>query len=69
MKTLTIRDETYKKLLAIKKEGESFSEVIERLLESKRSSIRVFMGKLRDSTVLEEVLAESRAFRESVRLR
>jgi len=32
-KTITIRDEVYYKLLAIKRDGESFSELFERLAE------------------------------------
>jgi predicted CopG family antitoxin len=32
-KTIKIRDEVYKKLLAIKREDESFSKLFERLLE------------------------------------
>ena len=32
-KTLTIRDEVYNKLLTIKREGESFSELFERLAD------------------------------------
>jgi len=32
-KTITIRDEVYKKLVKIKKEDESFSELFERLVE------------------------------------
>lgn len=32
-KTITIRDEVYKKLLAVKGENESFSELFERLVE------------------------------------
>jgi len=32
-KTITIRDEVYKKLLAVKREDESFSKLFERLLE------------------------------------
>ena len=33
-KTITIRDEVYRKLLKIKRENESFSELFERLAES-----------------------------------
>lgn len=33
MKTVTIRDEVYRKLKAIKREDESFSELFERLAE------------------------------------
>ena len=32
-KTITIRDEVYKKLLKVKREDESFSELFERLAE------------------------------------
>lgn len=32
-KTITIRDEVYKKLLAVKKKDESFSKLFERLVE------------------------------------
>jgi len=32
-KTLTIRDEVYEKLLTIKREGESFSELFDRLAD------------------------------------
>ncbi|MBS7251863.1 MAG: antitoxin VapB family protein [Candidatus Freyarchaeota archaeon] len=32
-KTITIRDDVYKKLLSIKREDESFSELFERLVE------------------------------------
>jgi predicted CopG family antitoxin len=32
-KTLTVRDEVYKKLFAAKRKGESFSDLFERLVE------------------------------------
>jgi predicted CopG family antitoxin len=34
-KTITIRDEVYKKLLTVKKKDESFSELFERLAEER----------------------------------
>lgn len=34
VKTITIRDEVYRKLLAVKRKDESFSELFERLTES-----------------------------------
>jgi len=34
VKTITIRDDIYKKLLAIKRPGESFSDLFERLVKS-----------------------------------
>lgn len=33
VKTITIRDDVYRKLLAVKEEKESFSELFERLVE------------------------------------
>jgi len=33
VKTITVRDEVYRKLIAVKREGESFSELFERLVE------------------------------------
>ncbi len=44
-KTITIRDEVYKKLLAVKKKDESFSKLFERLLEG-MNSVEILM-KLR----------------------
>lgn len=35
VKTITIRDEVYRKLLTVKKKGESFSELFDRLAESR----------------------------------
>jgi len=37
VKTITIRDEVYKKLLSVKKKDESFSELFERLTEGSGS--------------------------------
>ena len=37
VKTITIRDEVYKKLLIVKKKDESFSELFERLVEERKS--------------------------------
>jgi len=34
VKTITVRDEVYRKLLAVKGEDESFSELFERLVEN-----------------------------------
>ncbi len=34
VKTITVRDEVYKKLLAVKGKDESFSELFERLMEN-----------------------------------
>jgi len=46
-KNLAIREEVYKKLSEAKKEGESFSDVIEKLLE-KRGDLLSLWGACRD---------------------
>ncbi len=33
VKTITIREDVYRRLLAVKREGESFSKLLERLIE------------------------------------
>ncbi len=41
-KNLAIREEVYKKLLEAKKEGESFSDVIEKLLEKREDLLSLW---------------------------
>ncbi len=55
MKTISIRDEVYNKLAEMKEEGESFSDVIEKLLKRKNTDIKKYFGILRDSEVLDEI--------------
>jgi len=69
MKTITIRDETYEKLARLKRNGESFSDVIERLIEQKDFDISRYFGILKDSKVLEKILEYSKDSRKSARLR
>ena len=69
MKTITIRDDTYEKLARLKRSGESFSDVIERLIEQKDFNISRYFGILKDSKVLEKILDHSKDFRKSARLR
>lgn len=40
-KTITVRDDVYRKLLRIKREGESFSDLFERLVEGSADSLAV----------------------------
>jgi len=54
MKTISIRDDIYRRLVEIKGEGESFSDVIEKLLE-KKVDISEYFGVLKDSETLEEI--------------
>jgi len=68
-KTITIRDEVYKKLLTVKRENESFSKLFERLVES--MSPLETLTKLRgcvEFTDKEKMLSEIHALRAERRL-
>lgn len=61
VKTITLREEAYKLLLGMKKEKESFSDVLLRALGEKtvkKSSVMDFFGVLKDSKNLEEMEKE-----------
>jgi predicted CopG family antitoxin len=68
-KTLSIRDETYTQLKDAKLEGESFSDVIDRLLKKKEGNLSGYFGALKDKEFLEELDEDSRKIRELSRLR
>ena len=68
MKTISIRDDVYNRLLEMKEEGESFSDVIEKLLERKNTRISKYFGILKDGEVLEEI-EKCLESRKSARLR
>ena len=68
-KTLSIRDETYTQLKNAKLEGESFSDVIDRLLKNKKGNLSVYFGALQDKEFLEGLETDSRKIRELSRLR
>ena len=53
----------------MKREGESFSDVIERLLNRPKISIRFFAGELRDSEALKYLEKTWLKFRKNVKLR
>jgi len=69
MKTLTIRDDVYIKLVKLKREGESFSDLLERLLERRRPSLREFVGVLKGSEWLGDLEKEIMELRASVKTR
>jgi len=68
-KTLTIRDQVYRKLVAVKRKDESFSKLFERLVESTRAvdTLRNLRGcvEFRDK---ERMLSEIQALRAERRL-
>ncbi len=65
VKTITIREDVYEKLLEIK-EDKSFSEIILELL-NKREIIKTFKGILKGSKVLEEIEKEILEERKKIR--
>jgi len=69
MKTITIRDETYHKLSSLKKPGDSYSDVIDSLLNRKDLDLKKYFGCLKDSKVLDEIEAFSRESRQNTRMR
>jgi len=69
MKNITVRDDVYKELARLKKEGESFSDVIMRLIESKSFNMEDYFGILKNSEVLDEIEKYSKKFREESKVR
>ena len=67
-KNLAVREEVYRKLVDAKNSGESFSDVIERILEN-RASLFSFSGVLADSKGLTEIEKEARRIRKTARAR
>lgn len=59
VKTLTIRDEVYAKLLSRKANDESFSELFEKLLEGSVTNPIDILAKLRSSLELKGDIKES----------
>jgi len=69
VKTITIRDDVYRRLLAIKRPSESFSDLFERLLKSVNAS--EILVKLRASVEFRDkkkMLSEIASLREERRI-
>ena len=58
-KTITITEDAYKKLKVEKMDGESFSEVINRITDKGRKDLMEFAGAWKDFDV-EEIIKEGR---------
>ena len=61
-KTIGLREEVYERLKARKREGESFSDLVDRLVDERRTDWREGFGTLPDSAV-EDLKATARASR------
>lgn len=68
-KTLSIRSETYTMLKSAKLEGESFSDVIDRLLKNEKGELSVYFGALKDKELLDGLEEDSRKMRALSRFR
>ncbi|MFP8955980.1 antitoxin VapB family protein [Natrialbaceae archaeon A-CW3] len=65
-KTISLRTETYRRLHREKQEGESFSDVVDRLLVDDRENPLAELIGLVDGDELESVRRESMTFRSGV---
>ncbi|ESP88924.1 antitoxin VapB family protein [Candidatus Halobonum tyrrellensis] len=60
-KTVELRDDVYERLAAEKREGESISDVVDRLLDDEQSDWRYSFGRMRDDAEeFERVVKEQR---------
>ena len=69
-KTISIREEVYESLKSMKREDESISDAVERLINKKREANLVdFFGVLKDSEVLKGLEDDAKKIRASSRFR
>ena len=68
-KNISIRDDVYKLLKDAKREEESFSDVIERLLKKDKVDLSEYFGTLKDDPLLYRLEADSKRIREMARSR
>jgi len=68
-KTISIRDDVYNLLKGAKRDEESFSDVIERLVKKDKTNLSEYFGALKDSPLLDKIEADSKRVREMARSR
>ena len=68
-KTISIRDDVHRRLVEAKRQDESFSDVIDRLLKKENADLSVFFGSLKNSDLLDEIEEDSKRMRASARSR
>ncbi len=64
-KTISIREEVYDILTSLKKENESFSDVILKMKKKRKPNLIASFGGLKDSKVLTELKEVCKKIRES----
>jgi predicted CopG family antitoxin len=68
-KTISIREEVYEILMSLKKENESFSDVIWKLTKKRKPNLRDYFGGLKDSKAIIDIKEDSKKIRGYARLR
>ena len=69
-KTISMREDVYENLKSMKREDESFCDVVEKLITKKREANLVdFFGVLKDDKVLSGLEEDTRRIRASSRFR
>ena len=68
-KTISIREDVYDVLKTLKRDNESFSEVISKLTKTKRSDISEYFGALKESKLLDDIEEDCRKIRIAARQR
>lgn len=68
-KTISIREEVYDILASLKKENESFSDVIWKLTKKRKPNLRDYFGVMKDSKAIIEIEEDIKKMRDSARLR
>ncbi|MBK7386885.1 MAG: antitoxin VapB family protein [Methanothrix sp.] len=68
-KNISIRYDVYKLLKEAKREEESFSDAIERLLKRDKVDLSEYFGSLKDDPLLDRLEADSKRIREMARSR
>ena len=68
-KTISIREDVYDVLSRLKRENESFSDVIWKLTKKRKPNLRDYFGILKDSKAIIEIEEDIKKMRESAKLR
>ncbi len=64
-KTISIREEVYDILKSLKRENESFSDVIEKLAKRRKSDLMEYFGVLKDSNLMNEIKEDCKKIKAS----
>ncbi len=68
-KTISIKDDVYKLLKDAKRDEESFSDVIERLLKKDKTDLSEYFGALKENPLLDKLEEDSKKIRAMARHR